>query len=1093
MRRRSLTNRGLVFLTMAAFVSGLAAPPRAARAQGPYSLPVLPGALLALSAAHDPAMMLGVTVNLSNPFEFDFIISRGDRRLRGDDFEEESKKLIKYFLAALTVPEAEMWVNLSPYEPDRIIPERFGYTEMGRDLLAQDYILKQLTAALMFPEKEPGATFWEKVYAKARLPAAGGRENQSAGEAGPVADLLSRVWIVPEEAVVYEHDNSAFVVSRHLKVMLEEDYLSDRRSADGGPEGFNQSAERRTDQALNARIVKEILIPEIEREVNEGEHFANLRQIFNSMILAAWYKRALKETLLSKIYIDRHKTLGVEAGDKEAGKKIYRQYLEAFRKGVFNYIKEDYDPVSQQIIPRRYFSGGVDVTRFSGHALTVVNPDDIRVDSGLTDKMGEFADYVENNEVVEVKTTLNKSSSRDKFWEVMRRITLAGFIGFAACTGGCAFNKDYVKFDNPQSFVEAGLVDRRAEPSAPVIEVRSLDDLVKYDAGYPPGLYRVGGYDPAKPVMVVIHGANNLPSRHEKYLQAFAPDTNVFVFKYKTFDGPVKNADLLRSKVKESIAPLGNPRVGYLTFSHGGNIFMEAVRREMADNKPENIFSGNTLVAVGHVWAGSRRGKLVWMTKMPEPGMLLLRVIKPGMMGFFKFIEPNGKVAREFLRDLPEVLYVLESALAIVSRDDDNNPSAGSSPEFAKLFEDFGKIMPTIYLEGRTHTDLLYGDPGTILPSKEFFEKTWSSGKEVVPELSTTASTDGAMLGGGNVKFEEPISDLNLEAIDDLNLEAIDIDPKVFDFRIDPSRSFYAMVDALKLEIPKLAERLKQQGRRQVEVLDVGTGSGVLGLFIFHEFRKYGIKVGFVAVDIDRRAVWNARDNFLKYGVPADVYPVAPDQDLSDVTGGRRFDLIVFNAPDPVPESESETKSRSESEAVSSVLAQVRMPLKQLLARVEEFRGRLLAPDGVALVGGHESKADSLEINPKEQYVYGKKIDAGRRVFRFTPYGTKEKTGPDNDWHRALMNMDKTGENEKAGSKEEVGGIDFNPSRMDLRIRRDASGVPLPVELQDLPNIHIDGLYPVIINITPVFNPLPLLGLSSSGPGAPGPESYQRI
>ena len=79
----------------------------------------------------------------------------------------ESSKLIKYFLAALTTPENEMWVNLSPYEKDRIIPDAFGITEMGRDLLAQDYILKQITSSLMYPEDELGSRFWDKVYAAA--------------------------------------------------------------------------------------------------------------------------------------------------------------------------------------------------------------------------------------------------------------------------------------------------------------------------------------------------------------------------------------------------------------------------------------------------------------------------------------------------------------------------------------------------------------------------------------------------------------------------------------------------------------------------------------------------------------------------------------------------------------------------------------------------------------------------------------------------------------------------------------------------------------------------------------------------------------
>ena len=61
-----------------------------------------------------------------------------------------------------------MWVNLSPYEKDRIVPDAFGQTEMGRDLLAQDYMLKQLTASLMYPGEELGKKFWDNVYKEAQ-------------------------------------------------------------------------------------------------------------------------------------------------------------------------------------------------------------------------------------------------------------------------------------------------------------------------------------------------------------------------------------------------------------------------------------------------------------------------------------------------------------------------------------------------------------------------------------------------------------------------------------------------------------------------------------------------------------------------------------------------------------------------------------------------------------------------------------------------------------------------------------------------------------------------------------------------------------
>jgi hypothetical protein len=56
---------------------------------------------------------------------------------------------------------------LSPYEKDRIIPQSFGLTEMGRDLLAEDYMLKQITASLIYPENKIGKRFWKRIYEQA--------------------------------------------------------------------------------------------------------------------------------------------------------------------------------------------------------------------------------------------------------------------------------------------------------------------------------------------------------------------------------------------------------------------------------------------------------------------------------------------------------------------------------------------------------------------------------------------------------------------------------------------------------------------------------------------------------------------------------------------------------------------------------------------------------------------------------------------------------------------------------------------------------------------------------------------------------------
>jgi DNA-binding response OmpR family regulator len=62
------------------------------------------------------------------------------------------------------------------------------------------------------------------------------------------------------------------------------------------------------------------------------------------------------------------------------------------------------------------------------------------------------------------------------------------------------------------------------------------------------------------------------------------------------------------------------------------------------------------------------------------------------------------------------------------------------------------------------------------------------------------------------------------------------------------------------------------------------------------------------------------------------------------------------------------------------------------------------------------------------------------------------------------------------------GGINFNPQLLDLQIKRDGNGIPLPIQMQPIPMIEsqIQGIIPVIINITPITN-LPLqLGIIDS-------------
>ncbi len=328
-----------------------------------------PGVRVGLSPQFNPPVLKGLKVHPDNPFRFDFILDKGDVETQhAASLQDESIKLIKYFLASLTAPEKDLWVNLSPYEKDRIVPESFGQTEMGRDLLAQDYLLKQITASLIYPEDDFGKKFWNRIYQEAQA---------KYHTTNIPINTFNKVWIVPEKAVVYENAQAgtAYVVESRLKVMLEEDYLALEHSSqgrvlssvtpivlvparDGGPPP-RPPAPRQDINALGSQIVREIVIPELTKEVNENKNFAQLRQVYNSLILATWYKKKIKDSILSQVYADKNKIQGVNIQDPNQKQKIYEQYLIAFKKGVYNYIKEETDPITNQMIPRKYFSGGV--------------------------------------------------------------------------------------------------------------------------------------------------------------------------------------------------------------------------------------------------------------------------------------------------------------------------------------------------------------------------------------------------------------------------------------------------------------------------------------------------------------------------------------------------------------------------------------------------------------------------------------------------------------------------------------------------------------------------------------------------------------
>jgi len=246
----------------------------------------------------------------------------------------------------------------------------------------------------MNPEGETGKRFWERIYEKVY-------------DVGAIHELplqetiesFNKVWIIPDIAEVYQNGDAAYIVNAKLKVMMEGDYIAHQQSELSsqrklGPSVFqndlttNDTGSRvkpgMTDNIKD--IIRSTILPIIEDEVNNGPSFAPLRQIYHSMILAKWYEQHFKNSVLGQSYVDRNTVEGIKLsspnasvgdpflkdisakdngfptkalGNDNSVQDIYNQYVVAYKQGAYDLIKDDYDPAKQEVVTRKYFSGGI--------------------------------------------------------------------------------------------------------------------------------------------------------------------------------------------------------------------------------------------------------------------------------------------------------------------------------------------------------------------------------------------------------------------------------------------------------------------------------------------------------------------------------------------------------------------------------------------------------------------------------------------------------------------------------------------------------------------------------------------------------------
>jgi hypothetical protein len=290
---------------------------------------------------------------------FNLLLDKGDaRNLKKAVLEDTTKTLLNYFFVGISLPNDSFWVNLRPDAEDNIIDPLLAKTDLGKVLLEADLQLKKDTAQCTSPETPEGKEYWDKLYKKA---------GELLGADNITIPTLTRPWIVPNEIIIRETDDNAYIYKATLKVMLEQDYLK-------GSAVYNFEDDRL--KALNeyaSELIREKILPKITKDVNTAKRYAPLRQVYYSLIMAQWFKaRFYGKGGVYSWMIDKKNLNGLTSQAPWSKSTYFKEYQRSFKDGEYNLKIPVSTPMGQSI--RSYFSGGMNLTDFQVPAPGVSSP-----------------------------------------------------------------------------------------------------------------------------------------------------------------------------------------------------------------------------------------------------------------------------------------------------------------------------------------------------------------------------------------------------------------------------------------------------------------------------------------------------------------------------------------------------------------------------------------------------------------------------------------------------------------------------------------------------------------------------------------------
>ena len=315
--------------------------------------------------------------------KFNFVL-KAKKAEKGDeiiDIENATDLSLNSFFIGLTLQKSKFWVNLNPYEEERIIDEDLEKTDMGKIMLEADLQMKKDFCKYENPcESNIGETFWELLDEKSEeLVKECMRKHP--GEIKDPNNILfrpaTRYWIVPDKTDTYGADDEVYIVDLTLNIKSEPVYEhSTYEIVNQNPFVSDECKEELCEATKEygryaMELGKEMILPLVVQEVNQGRNYSDLRQVYTSLALAQWYKDKYWHT--SGIFtdlMDSKELAGLESKTEWNAKDIWRDYVKSVEEGEYHcwknetkeetYREGDYIITETITSAKLYSSGGVD-------------------------------------------------------------------------------------------------------------------------------------------------------------------------------------------------------------------------------------------------------------------------------------------------------------------------------------------------------------------------------------------------------------------------------------------------------------------------------------------------------------------------------------------------------------------------------------------------------------------------------------------------------------------------------------------------------------------------------------------------------------